>query len=81
MNTKVKSKTGNWMASPWMRVLVFLWGIVFPIVFVALPALEMLGKERPVSMDPVWALALWVLSPLAVSIGLKYFRAGSEAEK
>ena len=69
------------MASPIARVLVFLWGIVFPIVFVALPALEMLGKERPVSMDPVWAFALWALSPLAVSIAMKYFRAGSETEK
>ena len=65
----------QFLSSIWMRAVVFLWVVVFPIIFVALPALEMLGGEREVSMDPAWALAVWVLSPLAVSIVMKYMRA------
>ncbi len=69
----------GFFASKWARLIVFLWMIVFPIVFVAVPALEMFRGETPASLTPLWGLALWLLGPLAVSITLKYAGAGKGA--
>ena len=66
--------TRELLAKPWARVVAFLWGIVFPIVFVALPLIKVTTGEAEFSMDPIWALVLWVVSPFAVSIVLKYAR-------
>ncbi len=68
----------NWKASIWVRVIVFLWMFVFPIIFIALPLLEMFGEERANSMTPVWALIVWMLAPAAIATGLKYFGGSSE---
>ncbi len=62
------------LAKPWVRILAFLWGIVFPIVFVGLPLMKVVTGEAEFSMGPIWALVLWVISPFAVSIVLKYAR-------
>ncbi len=70
----------NFLAKAWVRVIVFLWGIVFPIVFVALPALKFAMGEAPFDMRPVWAFAVWILSPLAVTILLKYTQPRGESE-
>jgi len=59
-------------SSPWVRAAVFLWGIVFPIVFVALPALKMATGETALNWAPFWAFCVWILSPLAISIAMKY---------
>ena len=64
----------NLFSKPWVRIVAFLWGIVFPIVFVALPLVKVATGEAEFSMQPIWALALWVVSPFAVSIVLKYAR-------
>jgi hypothetical protein len=55
-----------------MRAIIFLWMVIFPIVFVAIPALEMVGDEREFGLMPVWAFVVWLLGPAAVAIGLKY---------
>ncbi|MGI9352406.1 MAG: hypothetical protein ACR2O3_12655 [Rhizobiaceae bacterium] len=60
------------ISSKFVRVLVFLWMIVFPIVFIALPALEMFTGESDKSWTPVWALIVWMLGPWVVSIVMKY---------
>lgn len=71
-------KGGNQiLASVWVRLIVFLWMIIFPIVFVAVPALEMFQGEAATTLSPLWALVLWLLGPLAVSITIKYAGAGS----
>ena len=59
-------------SSVWMRVIVFLWMILFPILFVALPGLEMMRGEREMSLGPLWAFVVWLLGPVAVAIVLKY---------
>jgi hypothetical protein len=66
------------LAKPWVRIVAFLWGIVFPIVFVGLPLVKVATGEAEFSMQPIWALALWLVSPLAVSIVLKYARGENE---
>ena len=65
-------------AKPWVRIVAFLWGIVFPIVFVGLPLVKVATGEAAFSMQPIWALALWLISPFAVSIVLKYVQDGNE---
>ena len=71
--------------SPWsrptVRVAVFLWGIVFPIVFVALPLLKVATGEAAFSMQPVWAFAVWILSPLVVAIVMKNRAKAGELER
>ena len=60
------------LSSVWIRIGVFVWMIVFPIAFVAIPALEMVTGEREVAMTPLWAFLVWMLGPLVGAIGLKY---------
>ncbi len=59
-------------SSKWMRVVIFFWMIVFPIVFIALPALEMFTDGQEKSWTPVWALIVWMLGPWVASIVMKY---------
>lgn len=61
------------LSSIWVRIGVFLWMIVFPIIFIAIPALEMVTGERAVGLMPAWAFLVWMLGPLVGAIGLKYF--------
>jgi len=65
------------LSNIWVRVLIFAWMIVFPIVFIALPGLEMFMNEQDKSWTPVWALIVWMLGPWVVSIVMKY--AGSDS--
>ena len=60
------------LSSIWMRIIVFLWMIVFPIIFVAIPALEMVTGEREWGLGPAWGFGVWILGPLVGSILLKY---------
>ncbi len=46
--------------------------ILFPLVFVAIPALDMAMGERALGLAPAWGFGVWVLGPLVVSIVLKY---------
>ena len=55
-----------------MRIVIFMWMIVFPIIFVAIPALEMFQGERAVSLAPIWAFVVWILGPAAVAVLLKH---------
>ena len=59
-------------SSIWMRLIVFLWMIVFPLVFVAIPALEMVMGDREWGLAPAWGFGVWILGPLVGSIVLKY---------
>ena len=68
---------GHLFTKPWVRFVVFIWMIVFPIIFIVLPALEMFADNTPKSWTPVWALIMWMLGPWAVSIVMKY-SGGSE---
>lgn len=56
----------------WVRVVTFLWLVVFPLLFIAVPVLEMFMNDAPKSYTPVWALIVWMLGPWAASIVLKY---------
>jgi len=58
-------------SSVWMRALVFLWMIAFPVVFVAIPVVEILRDERKFDLMPLWAFGIWVAAPLVVAIVLK----------
>jgi hypothetical protein len=62
----------RFLSSIWMRLIVFLWIIVFPIVFIALPGLEMLMGETDKSWTPVWGLIVWMMGPWVGSIVMKY---------
>ena len=62
----------QFLSSKWARIIVFLWMIVFPIIFIALPALEMFTGESEKSWTPVWALIVWMLGPWVASIVMKY---------
>jgi len=62
----------QFLSSIWVRLLVFAWMIVFPIVFIALPALEYFAGDAEQSWTPVWALIVWMLGPWAASIVMKY---------
>ena len=64
-------------SSIWMRILVFLWMIVFPLVFIAIPALEMAMGEAELGLAPAWGFGVWVLGPLVVAIVLKYVGGGN----
>ncbi len=66
------------LSSIWVRILVFAWMIVFPIIFIALPAFEMFVGEGEKSWTPVWGLIVWMLGPWAASIVLKYFGGNNE---
>ena len=60
------------LSSRWTRLLVFLWMVVFPIFFIALPAIEMFMGESEKSWTPVWGLIVWMMGPLVGSIVMKY---------
>ncbi|MBO6816562.1 MAG: hypothetical protein JJ891_17035 [Rhizobiaceae bacterium] len=60
------------LSSWWTRIIVFLWMIVFPFIFILLPGIEMFFGDGEQSWTPVWALIVWMLGPWAASILLKY---------
>lgn len=60
------------LSSKWVRIIAFAWLVVFPIVFIALPALEIFMGDAEKSWTPVWALILWMMGPWAASILMKY---------
>lgn len=62
------------------RLVVFLWFIVFPILFITIPAMEMVTGERESSDFPVWAFVVWILGPVAAGIVIKNFFGKSENE-
>jgi len=63
----------EFLKKKWVRFLVFIWIVVFPILFIALPALEMVTGERENDLTPLWALGVWILGPWAASILWKWF--------
>ena len=65
-------------SSVWMRILIFIWMIVFPIVFVAIPTVEILLGEREFELMPLWAFAIWIAAPLVVAIVMKNWGGGSQ---
>ena len=67
----------SFLSSWWVRVIIFLWMIVFPIVFIALPTLEMFMGEGEKSWTPVWGLIVWMLGPWVASIVMKYVGGGA----
>ncbi|MEM7067679.1 MAG: hypothetical protein AAF478_02250 [Pseudomonadota bacterium] len=69
------------LSSVWVRMLIFAWMIVFPIVFIALPAFEMFAEGGEKSWTPVWGLIVWMLAPWAASILMKYLGSGEEADQ
>ncbi len=62
-----------------VRLIVFLWLIILPIIFIALPVLEMVTGERENDLTPLWAFGVWILGPWAGSIIWKWF--GGENEE
>ncbi|MEM9278926.1 MAG: hypothetical protein AAGA76_10150 [Pseudomonadota bacterium] len=69
------------LSNVWVRMLIFAWMIVFPIVFVALPAFEMFLGNTEKSWTPVWGIIVWMLGPWVGSILMKYLGGGnSEAD-
>lgn len=62
-----------------VRFAIFLWIVIFPILFIALPVLEMVTGERENEIVPLWAFGIWVFGPWAVSILWKWF-GGEEKE-
>jgi len=68
------------LSSVWVRMLIFAWMIVFPIVFIALPMIEMFFGNTEQSWTPVWGLLVWLLAPWFVSILMKY-ASGDRGEK
>jgi hypothetical protein len=61
-----------------VRFAIFLWIVIFPIIFIALPVLEMVTGERENELVPLWAFGVWVFAPWAASILWKWF--GGENE-
>ncbi|GEM_PF-2536447 len=62
------------------RLVVFLWFIVFPILFITIPAMEMVTGERQSSDFPVWAFVVWILGPVVAGIVIRNFFGKSENE-
>lgn len=62
----------QFLSSIWVRVLVFAWMIVFPLIFIALPAFEIFTGEAETSWTPFYGLVVWILGPWAGSIVLKW---------
>lgn len=71
----------NGFTKLWVRVLLFVWVVVFPIIFVALPVMKMITGEAPASMAPVFPFLVWFLSPLVFLLLTKIVRAGVERER
>lgn len=59
------------LSNVWVRMLIFAWMIVFPIVFVALPAFDIFLGKTEFSWTPVWGLVVWILGPAVGAIVLK----------
>ncbi|MDJ0613299.1 MAG: hypothetical protein QNJ29_06440 [Rhizobiaceae bacterium] len=60
------------LSSVWVRMIIFGWMIVFPLVFVVLPMIEMFFGRAEESWTPVCGLIAWMLGPWVVSILMKY---------
>ena len=60
------------MSSVWVRVIIFAWLFVFPLVFVVLPMIEMFFGRQEQNWTPVLGLIVWMLGPWAASIVMKY---------
>ncbi|MEM9732655.1 MAG: hypothetical protein AAF903_04095 [Pseudomonadota bacterium] len=71
----------NGFTKLWVRILIFMWAIVFPIIFVALPVMKMLTGEAPVSTAPVFPLVIWFLSPLIFVLVTKAVKRSVEKAK
>jgi len=61
-----------------VRLFIFFWIVILPIIFIALPTLEMVTGERENDLTPLWAFVVWILGPWAASIFWKWF--GNENE-
>ena len=66
------------LSNTWVRMIIFAWMIVFPIVFIALPGFEMVMGGGEKSWTPVLGLVVWMLGPWVGSIVLKYFAVPEE---
>ena len=64
-----------------VRFFIFLWIVIFPILYIALPTLEMVTGERENELTPLWAFGVWVLGPYAGSIIWKWFGSEKEVEE
>ena len=71
----------QFLKSKTVRFIVFLWMIVFPIIFIALPTLEMVTGERENDLTPLWAFGVWILGPWAASIIWKWFGQQNKEEQ
>ncbi len=56
-----------------VRFFIFLWIVILPIIFIALPTLEMVAGERENDLTPLWAFCVWILGPWVGSIIWKWF--------
>ena len=68
----------RFLSSIWVRLIVFLWMIVFPIALIAIPGLEMVMGEREWGLAPAWAFGVWFLGPLVATIVYKYMGGGKK---
>ena len=73
----------QFMSSVWVRMVIFAWLFVFPIVFVALPMVEMFFGRQEQNWTPVLGLIVWMLGPWVASILMKYagFEAGTAPQE
>ena len=71
----------QFLKSKTVRLVVFFWMIVFPIIFIALPTLEMVTGERENDLTPLWAFGVWILGPWAASIIWKWFGQQNKEEQ
>lgn len=60
------------LSSVWVRMVIFAWLFVFPIVFIALPFAGMFIGEREQSWTPVLGLMVWMLGPWAASVIMRF---------
>ncbi|MEL7273098.1 MAG: hypothetical protein AAGK33_06630 [Pseudomonadota bacterium] len=71
----------NGFTKLWVRILIFMWVVVFPITFVVLPVMKMVTGEAPVSTEPVFPLVMWFLSPLVFVVVTKAVKRSVEKTK
>ena len=67
------------LSTKFVRLVAFLWLVVFPILFIALPTLEMATGDRERDLGPLWGFIVWILGPLAGGILMKWFGFTSKA--
>ncbi len=70
----------KFLSSPLMRIVVFAWVFVFPIIFIAIPLAEFFTGESEETSVPLWALVVWFLAPAVVSVVAKYFGGNEESK-